>query len=228
MAQLHATVDEIQLTKRMIIADTNTTLTTALENWTDEEYPSALAVAELINKTVPDRVEHPIGSVVITSTNENPGASIGGTWTMIDKEYKNEYKAIPNTIAAWTSNNATAGGGIIRANHEISIKVWLVTTAALSKNNTIGEFSRALCGVKDTGSFTLSNEGGIAYAVGPNDESYIIRYILNGGGTLSIDEIVENKTLPIGTTIHFHTIVPMTKDDMADGFCDKFYWKRTA
>jgi hypothetical protein len=39
--------------------------------------------------------------------------------------------------------------------------------------------------------------------------------------------VFDNKTLPIGTTIHIHTIVPMTDDDMLDSFCDKFYWKRT-
>lgn len=225
MAQLHATVDEIQLTKRMLTSVENV----ALASWTDEQYPSAKAVADKIMAITPGgggSVEYPVGSIIITSTNTNPGVSIGGTWSLIDKEYKNEYKAIPHFLPAWTASRASVGGGITRANHEICIKFWLTTTAEVKSGNTLGSISRVLSGVKDNGSFSLSNEGGIAYAIGPNNESYIIRYVLNGGGDLSVDMVYDNKTLPVGTLIHIHTIVPMTNDDMLDDACDKFYWKR--
>ena len=224
MAQLNATVDQIQLTTNMI-KSSDTKL------WDDTNYPSAKAVTDIVDTKIAaiipaEKFEHPIGSVLITSTNVSPASTIGGEWALFDKEYKNEYAAM-HISQAWTASAATASGGITRANHEICIKVWLVTTAAVSNGTVLGNFSRTLVGVKDSGSFTLSNEGGIAYATGDNGESFIIRYVLNGGGELSVSRVFDNKTLPIGTTIHIHTIVPMTDDDMLDSFCDKFYWKRT-
>ena len=226
MAQLHATVDEIQLTKNMIIADPDTTLATALEDWTDEEYPSALAVAELISKTVPDKVEHPVGSVVITSTNENPGASLGGTWTLVDKGFKN---ASANISPLWTNSRADAAGYIYWADHSICLKMWLTTdNNPLSAGNNIGNIDRAKAGVTE---FSISDEGGIALAVSgmTNTTSYVIKYRLDGGGYLGLDKIYDETVAAIANaTIHIHTIIPINYDDMIDSFCDKFYWKRTA
>ena len=32
-------------------------------------------------------VMHPVGSILITSTNTNPSSELGGTWELIDKEF---------------------------------------------------------------------------------------------------------------------------------------------
>jgi hypothetical protein len=93
MAQLNTTVENIQLKENMIIAGA---AATAWES--DSKYPSAKAVADKISAIAPGKIEHPVGSVLITSTNTNPSASVGGTWELIDKEYNTKLSAIEKNI----------------------------------------------------------------------------------------------------------------------------------
>jgi hypothetical protein len=222
MAQLHATVNEIQLTTNMITAGDKLALTA----WTDEKYPSAKAVADQINNLAPGRAEHPIGSILITSTNVSPETSVGGTWDLVDKGFKN---TSANISSLWTSSRATASGYISWADHSICLKMWLKTDDhPLSPSSGIGSIDRAKSGIT---TFSLSDEGGVAFAVTgtTSTTNYVIKYKLDGGGFLSLEEIYgETVAAFSGATIHIHTIIPISYTDMLDDFCDKFYWKRTA
>lgn len=224
MAYLNTTVDNIQLKENMIKSGDTVT-------WDDNTYPSAKAVADKINAITPGKIEHPVGSVLITSTNADPAASVGGTWTLIDKEYKNEFVHVSSQYwyIEYGELKASASGLITRADHTICLKLRLTTTTPITGSASLGTIRRDVSGVTSNGSFSFSNEGGTAYAVDPaTNTGYIVQYMLRGDGAISIEHIYGGQSLPTGTVINIHTIVPMDTEDMLDSFCDKFYWKRTA
>ena len=229
MAKLNVTADKIQLTTNMISKDKWN------DEWnTDTKYPSAKAVAYAIGEaagTAVCDVANAVGSVVITSTNTNPGDTLGGTWELIDKEYKNEFVHVSSQY--WYIDygvlKASVSGLITRADHTICLKLRLTTTTTINGSASLGTIRSDLSGVTSNGSFSFSNEGGTAYAVDPaTNTGYVVQYMLRGDGAISIEHIYGGQSLPTGTVINIHTIVPMDTDDMADAYCDKFYWKRTA
>ena len=230
MAQLNAAVEQIQLTTNMIHSGDESM------PWSDEKYPSAAAVAAKINEIAPGKIEHPIGSVLITSTNVNPGASVGGTWESIDKEFKNETVPLSTGAAVWTSGSATLTSGYVtRANHATRIKLVLTTTASLSSSSTnlkLGTISPTFVGASSEipriafGIMDLVD--GITQAVNSEGtKTYDIQYGVDAGGAITINKIFNSETLPANTKITITTFIPMHKDFMADSYCDKFYWKRT-
>ena len=245
MAQLHATVDEIQLTKRMLTSAENVALTA----WTDERYPSAKAVADKILSITPGggtgSVEYPIGSVIITNSNytttdsKHPDNAIGGTWELIDKEYKNVVDNISSGWAGWTMAmigstpaGAEPGGWLARADHTLCIKFYLTTKSEIDGSNTslnhkLGELSRPLSGVSE-GGFPLTSHYGMAYAVDTAKNTYIVGYSLDGGGGITVTSIYDKKKLPAQSQIQLHLVLTMSTSTMLDSACDKFYWKRTA
>jgi hypothetical protein len=229
MAQLNVTADKIQLTTNMI-----TSAAEASEWDTDAKYPSAAAVKNAIVASAGAAVcdiANAVGSVVITSINTNPGDTLGGTWELIDKEYKNEFVHVSSQY--WYIDygvlKASASGLITRADHTICLKLRLTTTTPITSSANLGTIRRDLSGVTSNGSFSFSNEGGTAYAIDPaTNTGYVVQYMLRGDGAISIEHIYGGQSLPTGTVINIHTIVPMDTEDMADAYCDKFYWKRTA
>ncbi len=228
MAQLNTTAENLQWKSNMIIAGAADT------DWaSDSKYPSAKAVADKISKIAPGKIEHPIGSVLITSTNVNPGASVGGTWELLDKEYKNEMTALTANVSAWTAGSASLTSGyVIRANHSSRLKLVLTTTASLSTGASLGTISPATVGTGDIPliAFGVSDVvEDIVQAVNKEGtKTYDIQYSINANGVITITKIFNNETLPVGTVLNITTHIPMVKDFMADWACDKFYWKRTA
>jgi hypothetical protein len=240
MAQLNATASQIQLTTNMINSG-NTTAT-----WDDNTYPSAKAVADRINtkiaEIVPaDKFEHPIGSVLITSTNTNPSASVGGTWTLIDKEYNNDKLHLNAGASSWTVGSASLTSGvIILAGHLSRVSLTLATTTSLSSSSstsalTLGTISPTIAGAGGTAGEIPRNAFGVSDLVKgivqainkEGTETYDIQYNIDANGSITITKIFNNKTLPVGTVINLTTYIPMHKDFMSDSACNKFYWRRT-
>lgn len=238
MANLNTTVNNIQLKSNMVSS------TEAASAWeTDAKYPSALAVKNAIANAAGAAVcdvNYALGSVIITNTNTNPGTTVGGTWELIDKEYKNDYRATYN-FGGWapaTTNGATlelsSRGGFIWNGHSLSIQMVLVTPSAveLAKGAVLGTLSRPSCGIKDNGTFYQCPENGIAL-VTTSDATYTINYDFYYDGTITFRSIVSSSgtartTLPKGAKIYIDVPIQVLTSDMLDGFCDKFYWKRTA
>lgn len=237
MAKLNITADQIQSTTNMIPYNAS-----AADWASDSKYPSANAVVTKITEMtsgVASGVEYPIGSVIMThkelAANEdftaaNPATLLGiglpDDWELIDKEFINRSA---NITPLWTSSRATASGYISWADHAVCLKMWLITDAyPLSPGDGIGSIDRTKAGVA---SFSMSDEGGVAFAVTgtTNTVNYVIKYKLDGGGSLSLEEIYgENVAAFSGATIHIQTIIPITMGNMLDTACDKFYWKRRA
>ena len=89
MAKLETTADNLQWKSKML---TTAQITENAAAWdSDDLYPSAAAVKDAITRSIGGGgavcdVTNPVGSVIITSTNTNPGLSLGGTWELFDKE----------------------------------------------------------------------------------------------------------------------------------------------
>ena len=226
MAQIETTASDLQWKSNMIGSGDTTT------EWSDAKYPSAKAALDNA---------HPIGSIVVTSTNTSPATAmggtrewLGGTWELIDKEYRHE---VDTNLLGWTPYiingnvaGATAGGWIARSDHMLCLKIYFTTRNEISSSWPLGSFSRELNGVADQGGFPLTTHyGGMAYADDKDrTNKYIVEYELDGSGALSVKSIYDKKTLPTQSTIYLHLNLPMTASSMLDSFCDKFYWKRIA
>ena len=232
MAQLNTTVDKIQLTTNMV------TSADAASAWdTDSKYPSALAVKNAIASaagTAVCDVNYALGSVIITNTNTNPGATVGGTWELIDKEFRSEFSHI-EAAQAWDEGEANANGYISRANHTICLKAWFNfnTTVDLATSPSyiasLGTLLRTKVGIKSNGSFSYSNECFGFYGYKPNVDGIVARCNMRGDGYITIDSIYgSDKVIPAASVLHLTLPIQIAMSDMDDAYCDKFYWKRTA
>lgn len=237
MARIETTAGDLQWKSNMI-----TSAAGASEWDTDAKYPSALAVKNAIVASAGAAVcdaANPIGSVVITSTNTNPGSTLGGKWSLIDKEYKNDYRATYN-FSGWTPNTTNGAtlelssrGGFIWNGHSLFIQIVLVTpdNVELSSGAVLGTISRPSCGIKENGTFYLCPENGIAL-VSTTDSNYTMSYDFYYDGKITFKSIVSSSgtartTLPKGAKIYIDVPIQVVTNDMLDSFCDKFYWKRT-
>ena len=135
MSKLNATTNQIELNTNKV------TSTTPSSGWTDTQYPSAKALYSAytgLNESITKvetrcanletsyskvlNIAHPIGSIMITSTNTSPASSVGGTWQLIDKGFA--------SVNATGTNYFTVGSGVTlsdiwvtRAGQAIRIKI---------------------------------------------------------------------------------------------------------
>jgi len=235
MAKLDITAEQIQSTTNMI------TSSAAVSEWnTDLKYPSTKAT---LNKA------HPVGSILITSVNysttdtRHPDNSIGGTWELVDKEYR---VAATESIT-WTpyDSKATLSRGIVTcSNHMVYLTMELTANSTISPSpdgqitGKLGQINpNSIGAIYDVShpnplAFNTTTDFTLAYAVtgaGATAESCIIVANLSTTGEVNIRAILNaNKQLVSGTKIYLSISVPMKSTNMADSFCDKFYWKRTA
>lgn len=234
MAQLNAPVTDIQLKSNMIIQGASNT------DWaSDSKYPSAKAVSDKINTIAPGKIEHPIGSVLITATNENPATKVGGTWEFIDKEYKAAVGSIDSQV--WTpsmsgaSPSAEVSGFVLRTNHSMHLTLQVTTKVAISLTNSysLGRLTHDRLGGAPNLPWSFGYTGSAfahaTYTSGSTLTSCTVRYSIGSTGDITIFEIHNtNKQLPVDTTLYINTPILMDPAYMGDSFCDKFYWKRTA
>lgn len=166
----------------------------------------------------------PIGSVYITSTNENPSSYLGGTWELIDKEYASIYGSNKDTY--WTSNdNATLNSiYIIRGGHSITIGMNIIANVNLSDTTvTLGTLNFEELGITNTifskRMIALSDDGNTTLMAGLHYTS---------GAVTITDVFNDNHSFPSGTAFSLHFELVAHKNYMVDSKCNKFYWKRTS
>lgn len=236
MPKLNITAEQIQSTTNMLTSGDAST-------WNDDgKYPSAKAVYNLVDQKVVDR-DYPIGSILITSSNDiNPNDVINtGTWVLVDKEYQ----VAATEPITWTPYNskATLSRGIATcSNHMIYLTMELTANSAISPSpdgqitGKLGQINpNSIGAIYDVShpnplAFNTTTDFTLAYAVTGTEataESCIIVANLSTTGEVNIRAILNaTKQLVSGTKIYLSISVPMKYTNMADSFCDKFYWKR--
>ena len=184
-----------------------------------------IAIKNNENKgTTLDNYLKKIGNIVITSTNENPSKILGGTWELIDKEFKSENMNSNSFFNVNTSNCTINSFYITRSGHNISIRFNFDNKVALSDSTVeLGLFDFAELGI-------TSIPFSLYYLVGSSDDGngVFIATINYETGILEVREVVTKTsggTIPSGSSCYLLFEFTTTYDRMIDSFCDKFYWK---
>lgn len=165
--------------------------------------------------------EHPIGSVVITSTNTNPGSSLGGTWTLIDKEFKS-LSSLTGGLIGDTSKCDNIKTYYSRSGHNINLEMQFNNKVAIGdstiKWGTINLSTLGISRLNHTTKISGWADGGNA----------ILMFEFSYLGAVSTVDIVGVDSMPVGETpcVFFSQAIHFTY--MLDSACDKFYWKRTS
>lgn len=260
MAKLNTTVSNIELQSNKIKS-----AVTPSVDWTDTQYPSAKTLfniyqnlAQLIERNttnITDTINklHPVGSIFMTTTPDNPSAILGGSWELVDKSFRDAW--IPLNSSDWESTNATLsekGGafvsGVYLSNRTMSVRLSLVSTAVLNDDTlTLGKFNLQTCGLtSDTyfdnteldaaGNPTEKPLGRLPHYITNHVASSdpgecLICYSVASDGSVTTADIFShenNHNLPAGSRFVLNFVVPIASAAMANSFCDKFYWQRIA
>ena len=214
MPKLNTTIDNLEWRSNKIVS----TNTAAPDTWTDAQYPSAKL---LLN------IAHPVGSVLTTSTNTNPASTLGGTWELVDKTFKETY--ITLTSDHWAATNAALSNysNAFLSDHNLALRLHLTTNIALTDDNSfpLGTLNLASLGASQLTysifyNTTISDDGNCS-----------LTYRIDQDGLITVPEVLNvngTHNMASGSNFFIHTVIPVDYGKMLDSFCDKFYWKRTA
>ncbi len=190
----------------------------------------------------------PIGSILITAQSANPTTTLGGTWTLVDKEFKNATITLGTDPSTPTSvagpATSISSETIIYNDHSILLRLDIQVRSSSTITTGIGQDPVLLAdlSIGNYGNYGVTRLSSgivkdIAFAT-PNDTtaSSVICYSIDEEGNLWLNDILNagagtgtvTRKLSGGTHIYINTVIPIPYTDMKDSYCDKFYWKRTA
>lgn len=162
-----------------------------------------------------------VGNVVITATNSNPASVLGGTWTLIDKEFAPTTGAsggFTNNTTNTTSNNCYWS----RNGHSIDFELSFVNKVQLADSTlTIGTINLSTLGISRFEHTTRIP----AYTDGGN---CVVMVSISTEGVVTTVDIIPDPYVSVGqtTVVTFTQAINYTR--MNDSACNKFYWRRTA
>lgn len=210
MPKLDTTIDNLERKTNKVIGGIPSA------DWTDTQYPSAKTLYDIYNNLI-----HPVGSVFTTYTNTDPSAILGGTWELIDKEFKAVSLNV-KSAGLWRAHNSSIGDSsvITLAGHTISVCLNLSTSMALSSSAvSLGQVLLSSCGIS---AFTAANTAVSGIASNP------IIYEQTADGTIRFIKTLNGGSIASSTSFNICFDQLISKANMLDSFCDKFYWKRIA
>ena len=193
-------------------------------------YAGSVTVGEENKKLVCVDDMYPVGSVYMTSTNENPETYLGGNWKLVDKQFS--AKVFDSTVDSdWFSlAKASEGNGYaIRSGHSLNIHLEFAIGEVLddSAKDWI-KLSKSLLGLSNTKwqrCFNMySDDGaGIAMCNLPYSDA-------SGTNLISIRSVkgltASGNELTSGSHLQGDFTIVSNYSDMLDNACDKFYWKK--
>lgn len=166
---------------------------------------------------------YPIGICIETSdSNFDPNTAWGGTWELIDKEFKSEASSSDDLFTVNSNNCELTSCYYTRSGHSIQIRLNFTNKVALTDTNLeLGNFNLDVLGVTSL-PYSLYN------VIGATDggNALLTTYINYSTGILTHAESTNDVSANNSCYLLFD--VDVTASRMIDSFCDKFYWKRTA
>ncbi len=167
---------------------------------------------------------YPVGSVIMTSENTNPGEYIEGTWELIDKEFKSVYEGSLSSAFSAT-NCSSVSCYVTRTGHTIQLRLQANNAVALSDATVIlGNFVPSILGVTSLGM-------SYRHYSAPTDAGNAILVLYIDGTELGCRDVIGKTSGEItGTGNQFTLNVDWNLEYtyLLDAYCDKFYWERTA
>ena len=165
--------------------------------------------------------QYPIGSVYMTSTNTNPSDFLGGTWELIDKEFKKE---TGENIGFNFNNTNTSEGKFFYTKAGHSINIEFNYKAKVAVGDTILNV-----GTIDLEALGISRLANRIWNVGFSDGgNSAIMFDVSTIGKVDTVDVVGEASISVNSTCTFFACETISFDYMLDSACDKFYWKRTA
>jgi len=169
---------------------------------------------------------YPVGSVYVTSTNESPASYLGGTWSLVGKEFsaKHGTSSTDGVLFSMNTTNTTAYTCYyLRHGQTIRIRIGIKNAVALSDTSLdMGSLNFNALGISGLG-FTQqccsSCDGG---------NVVVLNQIAYDTGAIQVLDIIGADTVAAGNTFFVDVILQPRMDTMLNSACDKFYWKRTA
>ena len=168
----------------------------------------------------------PVGSIYTTATNSNPASYLGGTWSLINKQFTSYAARIDEAFTVNSTNATHSGCWIVRNGASIRIRVAVATKVALADTEVeLGTFNFDKIGITD--SHTLMcivghTDGGNALIQG--------QLIQDTGLLKSVDVLGKGSATSVatGSTINFDFTMVFSSGRMLDSACNQFLWRRTA
>ena len=179
-----------------------------------------------LNKATFDKLQKELnayvaGNILITSKNENPTSYLGGTWELIDKNFKPFAGEVSDAFID-TDEAVVETLKVCRSGSMIRLNFLVVTFNKLTDTNKLlGEINLDKLGIT---SLPFGNETLFSYNDGAN--CGVVSSLHADGKLYHLD--VFNKASyedGLGRWV-FDITTNVTKSSMIDEFCDKFYWKR--
>lgn len=168
----------------------------------------------------------PVGTVVVTSDNNAP--TMGGSWTLIDKEFTPTTATNINSHFTLNSTNTTSADMyVVREGHTVTIScASLVNKVSMSGTNlTLGTFDLDAIGASEFG-FTPQ-----FVALGDAVNALVLMDLNRTSGVLRSQNVVVRGTgtsIAAGSTLMFTIVITCDYRYMTDSLCNKFYWQRTS
>lgn len=176
----------------------------------------------------------PADSLYVTSTNVNPNSasSLGfGQWTLVDKEFAEEIISSTDdgfNLANYftiNSDNVTSVSDfkLYRSGKQVRITMKVLTKIKFVAKTTysLGTFVLSGLGIKNTFKETDAvNQYGSGL--------YMSVRMLMDGADPKLNKVRTDGDVSASNTIRIDISPIITKDDMENSACDKFYWRRTS
>jgi hypothetical protein len=206
------------------IEHTNNKVTEFTDSVTDKQYPSALLTKTALDKKANNADLYPIGTVYITRTADmDLGALFGGTWRLIDKEFKSVSvtdTANEGLMFSKSDNISAYSVYAIYGGHTIRLRLGFTPTIALNDDSTV-EIGNPNLGEFGVESLFHSIMSVPALSDGANG---LVMANIDTTGAVVVNDIVKSTTANSG--LYINEEITCRYDKMLDSFCDKFYWER--
>ena len=168
-----------------------------------------------------------VGDIIVTSTNTDPSERFGGTWELIDKEFKSEAGNSNSLFNANATNCEVNNFYFTRGKNSVSIRFNFKNLVELNDSTVVlGNFNFPDLGINE-----LSY--GLYYIIGSTDDGngIFLSYINNTNGQTEIRDTISKGSsgnISSNSSCYLTFEIVTTFNNMIDSFCDKFYWKKVA
>ena len=169
----------------------------------------------------------PVGSVFTTSTNESPESRLGGTWELVDKGLKRVFynsDDLAGLITLGTNTSSATARILVDGDNVIGKITMVISSSFLETDRTALTINYGKLGIVSIPFDAL--------CVGGSDDGNGVVFGILGysSGNIIIQQAItiDGNSIASGSTITITFNTSVSRNNMVDEYCDRFYWKRTA
>lgn len=167
-------------------------------------------------------IVYPVGHVVMTSTNESPANSLGGTWTCVNKVFKDLGNTVTTTLGSYASSFTCY---VLRAGNTIRMRIYFIPNVTIADTAYhMGTIDLTSLGVNSLGYAQYYQPAGSDAANG-----YAMCLVHSSGKVETVEAVGKTSgSLPTGGGFYLEFSQVCYPSQMLDDACKAWFWKRTA